>query len=62
MFDVPSLIGGLAQLVERVNGIHEVEGSTPLPSTTAVMCIAKIIRNASGYRSPSRYQQEVEYS
>ena len=26
--------GGLAQLGERVNGIHEVVGSSPIPSTT----------------------------
>ena len=26
-------VGGLAQLGERVNGIHEVRGSTPLSST-----------------------------
>ena len=26
--------GGLAQLVERLNGIQEVRGSTPLSSTT----------------------------
>ncbi len=27
-------IGAVAQLGERVNGIHEVRGSTPLGSTT----------------------------
>ena len=27
--------GGVAQLVERLNGIQEVRGSTPLISTTA---------------------------
>lgn len=28
-------LGGVAQLVERLNGIQEVRGSTPLISTTA---------------------------
>ena len=28
------LLGGIAQLVERLNGIQEVRGSTPLISTT----------------------------
>ena len=30
------LIGAVAQLGERVNGIHEVRGSTPLGSTNII--------------------------
>ena len=33
----PKTCGAVAQLGERVNGIHEVSGSIPLGSTTA-MC------------------------
>lgn len=29
-------LGGVAQLVERLNGIQEVRGSTPLISTTYI--------------------------
>ena len=30
---LPFLFGGIAQLVERLNGIQKVRGSTPLTST-----------------------------
>ncbi len=34
LIDFKSILsGGLAQLGERVNGIHEVVGSNPIPST-----------------------------
>jgi hypothetical protein len=34
--DAPSVPGAVAQLGERVNGIHEVRGSIPLGSTNAL--------------------------
>jgi hypothetical protein len=41
--------GGIAQLVERLNGIQKVRGSTPLTSTNfAEGEIAGVVENADG--------------
>ncbi len=41
--------GGLAQLVERLNGIQEVRGSTPLSSTTPPV---NVISTLAGFFLP----------
>jgi ribosomal protein S5 len=38
---VPILAGAVAQLGERVNGIHEVSGSIPLGSTNEINNLEK---------------------
>ena len=35
-------LGDIAQLVERLNGIEKVRGSTPLISTTPARCIETV--------------------
>src|SRR5207237_1943714 len=41
--------GGVAQLGERVNGIHEVRGSIPLASIAADFSIAAVVGRTCGF-------------
>ncbi len=42
-------LGGIAQLVERLNGIQEVRGSTPLISTSSNLKRTSFARTVLGF-------------
>jgi hypothetical protein len=53
-----ALIGAIAQLGERLNGIQEVRGSTPLGSTTHFFCALRLRRPRRERRTTGRYSAQ----
>ena len=46
------LFGDIAQLVERLNGIEKVRGSTPLISTIKIVCKIRVFCNYGQQMNP----------
>ena len=56
--------GAIAQLVERLNGIQEVRGSTPLGSTSKIRQLRgkKLARNDADFRRGNIWGNEIQVS